>query len=114
MGGSDRVTLTWADGAIKNQWLELRAKTGTQTGLSTDDVFYFGNVIGETGDSAADFLVTANDQTRVRVAVTANAVGVTSIHDIDRDGWVNSTDVTLVRLNTTTDLTKQVRVLDLR
>ena len=48
-GGSDRVTLTWADGAIINTWLEVRVKATPATGLVNDNVFYFGNAIGETG-----------------------------------------------------------------
>lgn len=35
---------------MKNEWLQVTAKTSL--GLAADDVFYFGNAIGETGDSA--------------------------------------------------------------
>src|SRR5262249_11305251 len=47
IGGStsNRVELTWADGAIKKQWLQVTMLGNTDTGLLTDDVFYFGNAI---------------------------------------------------------------------
>ena len=31
------------------------------TGLAADDVFYFGNMIGDTGNSAADTNVNSSD-----------------------------------------------------
>ena len=47
-GGTDRVTIIWADYAIKDQWLEVIVKAGGNIGLSEDYVFYFGNIIGDT------------------------------------------------------------------
>ena len=53
--GSNRVTLVWADGAILNQWLEVTVIANANTGLAADDVFYFGNVVGDTnGDAYVD------------------------------------------------------------
>jgi large repetitive protein len=58
VGGSDRVTLIWADGAIVNQWVEVTVKSdanGGGLGLAADDVFYFGNSVGDCdGDGAVD------------------------------------------------------------
>jgi hypothetical protein len=52
VSGSDRVTLIWADGAITNTWLEVTVKSGGGINLEADDVFYFGNAVGEAdGDS---------------------------------------------------------------
>jgi hypothetical protein len=49
VGGSDRVTITWADSAIQNEWLQVTI--GTTLGLSAPDVSYFGNLLGDvTGD----------------------------------------------------------------
>jgi len=113
--GSDRVTVTWADYAIRNQWLEVRVLADGATGLGSADVFYFGSVVGEIGDQpSTEFVVNAADLTRVRLAVGVNGVGITSVHDIDRDGAVNSTDVITVRLNLTVSLPLTVPVLDLR
>jgi hypothetical protein len=98
-GGSDRVTLTWASGAIQNQWVQATIKATPQSGLPSDDVFYFGSSIGDTGNSPTDFEVNASDVTATRLNVGIESVPVTSPYDISRDGLVNSTDVTLVRLN---------------
>ena len=47
---SDRVILTWPDNDIENEWLQVTVKANANTGLVSDDVFYFGNAVGETGD----------------------------------------------------------------
>jgi hypothetical protein len=53
---TDRVTLIWADGAVTNTWLKVTVKSdanGGSLGLTTNDVFYFGNSIGDCdGDGA--------------------------------------------------------------
>lgn len=98
-GGSDRVTLTWAGGAIQNKWLQTTIKATPQSGLAADDVFYFGSSIGDTGNSNANFEVNAVDVTATRLNVSSAMVPVTSAYDISRDGYVNSSDVVYVRLN---------------
>ncbi len=113
--GSDRVSVTWADYAIRNQWMEVRVLADGATGLGSPDVFYFASVVGEVGDQpTTEFVVNAADVTRVRLAVGVDGAGVTSAHDMDRDGGVNSTDVITVRLNLTVSLPLAVPVLDLR
>ncbi|MDP6544998.1 MAG: lamin tail domain-containing protein, partial [Phycisphaerae bacterium] len=50
VGGSDRVTLIWADSAILNQWVEVTVLSdgnGGSLGLAENDVFYLGNSIGD-------------------------------------------------------------------
>ena len=58
-GGSDRATWNWADGAIKNTWLQVTLN-------ATGAVFYFGNTPGETGNSPANAFVSAADEIGVR------------------------------------------------
>jgi 8-oxo-dGTP pyrophosphatase MutT (NUDIX family) len=77
VGGSDRVTLVRADGAITNQWLEVTVKPTQRTGLTTADVFYFGNLIGESSDG------NVVDGHHV-VEVARPAVGVVPIGDDSR------------------------------
>ena len=60
-GGADRVTITWADGAIAKKWLRVQVKPTTATGLATPDNFIFGNAIGESGDNALSAFVDAAD-----------------------------------------------------
>src|SRR5206468_4527690 len=52
--GSDRVTLIWPDGALRNSWLRLTVKANGRTRLAAPDVFYFGNLIGDTGGAAGE------------------------------------------------------------
>src|SRR5918998_1770013 len=46
-GGTDRVTLTWAPGAIRGKWVQITVLPSVRTGLASADVFYFGNAAGE-------------------------------------------------------------------
>jgi hypothetical protein len=49
LSGVSRITLTWAPGeTIPNRnWLQATVLAGAGTGLGADDVFYFGNAIGD-------------------------------------------------------------------
>ena len=49
-GGVDRVEIIFADRLIMNHWLEVSVLAGLRTGLIADDVFYFGNLAGDTGN----------------------------------------------------------------
>ena len=54
---SDRVTILWEDNAVENGWLQTTILAGDETGLPADDVFYFGNAPGESGDSEVKHVV---------------------------------------------------------
>ena len=101
-GGSSRVTITWADGAIKNTWLQVTAKTSL--GLPAADVFYFGNAFGETGNSAANAQVNSTDEigARSNPKTFLNPALVGDTYDFNRDGFVNATDQIIARSNSTT------------
>ena len=58
--GSDRVEITWDDGAIRGEWLEVRVLAAS-TGLAADDVFYFGNAPGESGNDPTNTYVDGSD-----------------------------------------------------
>ncbi len=106
--GSDRVTILWADGAITNRWLEVTVKATSNTGLEDDDVFYFGNAIGETGNSASDAQVTPTDEVEVRnnpASLAINPAAVTHSCDFNRDKKVGPTDMILCRNNGTNSST---------
>jgi L-ascorbate metabolism protein UlaG (beta-lactamase superfamily) len=93
-GGSDRVTLVWADGAIKNTWLQV-------TLVASGNVFYFGNAVGETGNSTANSFVSAADEIAVRTHATppGESADIDSAYDFNRDGKVDSADETIARGN---------------
>jgi hypothetical protein len=89
VGGSDRVTLVWADGAILNQWVEV-------TVLGGADVFYLGNVVGETND---DGVVNGGDLAAF-VAEFGLRGGIgTHTADLNADGWVGLMDFAIMRSN---------------
>jgi hypothetical protein len=104
VGGSDRVMITWADGAITKQWLEVRMKANAITGLTVPDVFYVGNALGDTGDTAGSAAVTATDEAGARNnphTLAHDPADITDAYDIDRDGRVGPTDAILIRNNAT-------------
>ena len=106
--GSDRIVILWADynptkpsnpGAAHNQWLEVTVKATTNSGLSSPDVFYFGNLIGETGFVKNNFPgeadVTVSDIIKIQNQVSGDLVDITNLYDIDRSGMVVPTDIIL-------------------
>ncbi|NIM48762.1 MAG: hypothetical protein GTO22_05810, partial [Gemmatimonadales bacterium] len=60
------MTIIWPTGAINNQWLQVTVLANADTGLSETDVFYFGNAIGESGNSPTDAMVNAADMLGAR------------------------------------------------
>ncbi len=94
-GGSDRITLSWGADAVKKQWLRIAVKATPATGLASDDVFYFGNAIGETGNSPTDAMVTSADALRELAHVAASA-SVVNPFDLNRDGKVGAADRLIV------------------
>jgi hypothetical protein len=97
-GNSDRVTITWEDRAIKNTWLQVRVKA-ERLGLRQDDVFYFGNAPGETGDSADNAIVNTTDELLARSHTRGprHPAAVDDPYDHNRDGLVNATDRIIAR-----------------
>jgi len=107
VNGSDRVTLTLPDGAVTGAWLQVNVRANTDTGLDTSDVFYFGNAIGESGDSDDDALVNATDFIGAREQQHGpfDPASITDRYDYNRDGLVNATDLLLARNNSTSPFT---------
>jgi len=110
-GEPDRVTLVWPDGAIRNKWLMVRMKASERTGLAEDDVFFFGNAVGETGNSPSNTYVDGSDFAGVRDHNTATAA-IDNPYDFNRDGVVDSLDRDLVAANAT-NLATCLTLLDL-
>ena len=100
-GNSDRVVFVWPDGAIKNTWLQVTVLPTATTRLASADVFYFGNLVGDTGDAPASGRATVNvlDVMRARAAsLGSRAASITNRYDFNRDGRVNVLDVVLLRM----------------
>jgi len=105
--GSDRVTIVWPDGAIQKQWLQVVMKANMNTGLLNDDVFYFGNAVGESSNSTNDALVNATDiiGARDNPHGPLDQATITDEYDFNRDRLVNATDLILARENATSPFT---------
>jgi hypothetical protein len=104
IGGSDRYTLIWPNNAIQKTWLQVTVLANGNTNLPADDVFYFGNAVGEVGNSSANAIVTAADESLIRLNFTTGfgTVPVTSPYDIDKNRFVQVSDAALSRANQTT------------
>jgi hypothetical protein len=111
--GSDRVVLTWANGAISKKWLEVIVLAGANTGLAQKagypvvqgDVFFFGNALADsgTGDNATQAIVNVTDELAARnnPASLGSNIPITNLFDYNRDGQVNVTDALASRNNPT-------------
>jgi probable HAF family extracellular repeat protein len=100
VNGSDRVTVTWADGAIRNTWLRVSVLPSARTGLWSPGVFSFGNLVGETGGpatAAPAFVVDGRDVLTTRAHVSSAPAPITEVADFDRDGRVSARDLAVVR-----------------
>jgi GH43 family beta-xylosidase len=97
VNGSDRITLIWPDGAIRNRWLQVTVPSPS-TGLAAPDRFSFGNLVGETDDQphTGRHAVTALDIVRTRRALFSDA-DITSPYDFNRDGRVSVLDFAIAR-----------------
>jgi len=92
VGGSDRITITWADGAISATWLEVKMLANARTGLAAPDVHYWGNA---PGDVSGDGQVTNADLLAVR---RNNHRDVPRGHaaDFDMSGRIDAADLRTV------------------
>lgn len=101
VNGSDRVVIAWPAGAIRNRWLRVTVMAHPSTRLTAPDLFYFGSLIGETGDTEIvngenRLRVSPTDVVTVRRALHAPAP-ITSLADVNRDGRINALDLEVVR-----------------
>jgi len=98
---SDRVTLIWSDQAVHNQWLQVTVKANATTGLATDDVFYYGNAIGECGDAPGFTFVDGTDfaGTRDNTHDSDDRAPIDDRFDYNRDSLVDETDLAIARDN---------------
>jgi len=116
--GSDRITLIWADddphtserepGSISNQWLQITVLATANTGLAEDDVFYFGNAIGESGNSTAETDVDTNDELGARnhPHSVLNPAPIEDAYDYNRDRRVDTNDEIVARNNSASAFTR--------
>jgi ELWxxDGT repeat protein len=75
---------------------EVTVKANANTGLAAPEVFYLGNLTGETGDPESPLRVTTTDLSRMLPALFSEA-GVSSPYDHNRDGRVSVHDFAIAR-----------------
>ncbi len=99
VGGSDRLTLIWPDNTIQKQWLQVTVRTTFDTGLAEAEVFYFGNAVGESGNSTTDAKVNAFDilGARDNQRNFLDPAPIDFAYDFDRDASVDATDMLIAR-----------------
>ena len=98
--GSDRVFIEFADGAITNGWLQVTVLANNATGLTNDEVFYFGNAIGESGNDPTNAIVNLADAGGARTNQTGFGItDVLNAFDFNRDARVNLADLAIARTN---------------
>jgi probable HAF family extracellular repeat protein len=106
--GTDRFTLTWPDGAVRNTWLQVTVRITDCSGEQTREVFYYGNLVGNVarGNFSPDggpLVVNALDLYETRRSLyrygAAGTATVTHPADHNRDGRVNALDIAAVREN---------------
>ena len=90
--GSDRIELTWTDGSIKNEWLEVTIHADSTTGLSVPYTFFYGSLQGNSGigDTGALAITSSTDENGARSH--GGTATVTNVYDYNKDGFVNSSD----------------------
>jgi hypothetical protein len=77
----------------------VTVKATANTGLPRDDVFYFGNLAGDTGSDRSSPVVNATDLARVRRDFGRTTATALAASDFNRDGKVNATDLAVARTN---------------
>jgi aryl-phospho-beta-D-glucosidase BglC (GH1 family) len=104
--GDTFADITWANNAIQEEWLQVTVLADANTHLASNDVFYFGSLIGATGTSTADngtvLQVTAADLVATQNnASLLSSVPISSLYDLNRDGYVTAADFVLCQDNAT-------------
>ena len=109
--GSDRVTIIWLDydpddplnTAVAKNWLQVTVLATTNTGLAEPNIFYFGNAIGESGNSTTDAKVNAFDMLGARDNQWSfvDPAPIDFPFDYNRDQRVNVFDMLIARNSTT-------------
>ncbi len=95
-----RVTIIWANNAIQKQWLEVKVLPTAATGFSTVKSFFFGNAIGESGNSSLNAAVTSADASGALNNLHPVAdLPISSRFDYNRDRKIISSDASIALNN---------------
>jgi hypothetical protein len=95
-GGSTQITVIWDDHAIQNEWLQVDLLANPHTNLGADDVFYFGNLIGDTGNDPSAANVTISDIAKTK-SLNGTSADIKSAVDFNRDGTISISDIAIAK-----------------
>ncbi len=101
---SDAFEVDFANNSLRNTWLKVTV-LAANTGLAADDVFYFGNAVGEVNGSTSGsglnirYNVNTSDTSLVRGNQLFTGALVTNNFDFNKSGNVNTADTSIVRSN---------------
>jgi hypothetical protein len=103
VNGSDRVVIRWRDNSIRDEWLQVTLG-GPGSEMPTPDVFYFGDQVGSSEQSATSAAVTLADEYGARLDshTFSHPAPITNVHDYNRDGRVDAADQLIARDNIST------------
>src|SRR5690606_2566651 len=105
--GTTRGSITFVDYGITTTWLRTTVLSNANTTLKSYDVFYFGNAVGESGNSSTDATVNSSDDVNARNNPrnpgqrSADQAKIDLNYDYNRDGLINSADQVLPRNHAT-------------
>jgi len=105
IANTTRIKIEFADNAIRNTWLRVTLLANANTGLASNDVFYFGNAVGDVGQgNFGSPTIVRTDTTdlqfvRNNLSYAINSALVTNIYDLNKDGQVNPIDMSIVQQN---------------
>jgi endonuclease/exonuclease/phosphatase family metal-dependent hydrolase len=100
IGGSGRIKLVFADHAIENAWLQITVVADVNTGLASNDIFYFGNArldVTPVATFPTQVAVNIFDVNQIRAQQGLNSGIVSNLFDLDRNGVVNIFDTNATR-----------------
>ncbi len=97
VGGSDRLVVTWDDFRIQNQWLQVTLLANATTGLSANDVHFWGHSLGDTGNITTSTVADEADRELIRLNLSSGPVPITSPYDLNRDGIIDTIDRAIIR-----------------
>src|SRR5688572_18452520 len=76
--------------------VNVNVNATADTGLAAPDVFYFGNLPGDTGGGGTP-VVNSMDLARTRLNLGRTTAAALNTFDFNRDGRINALDVMIVR-----------------
>ena len=90
-----------SDNVIQNRWLEVRVLANASIGVPATQEFYLGNLQGEINGAllGGNYFVQNADLTAALPVGGAGSPGsVSSIRDVDKNGFILNSDIIAIRL----------------